>query len=545
MYQRKEAAQAEKDEAEAPARSRAEEAAAEDAAMERRLESVEHVDGDTLDALCDLVQARLGVNAVYIVRKEPSEGPDATAGAAGEDGAEEEEEEEGEEGGAASQLRYVGASGSAQALKAKFVVQPAGITFDAWKLPKKEGDEEEEEEEEDGEPKPKRQPPPPPVLPVVHVRNVLREPRLRFHDLPRLGEYVAAPLRYASLDHPGCIPPEPEKEEGEEEEAADADADAADEGEDEDGEGGEDGEGADGAAEGEDAAPAPEDEPVPPGVPVSRDLAICFDTLGQDRRVGAADISTAKRWADKLKAALERTEQAAYEAEFRANKAAVAAEAAAVAEVEEGKEEDAAAAAETKAAALEEAGGEAAPEDVQALLGAEERAAVALAGLQRAQSRLEGIAARLVPPGEGAVTALHTALRYTGASEESLGDAGARVKTRPHWPAVAAATASGLVDKLKEWNASEAASAGTAPDSDAVLAALEGVDSDAVKGASVALFLVLEWCRAAAEAVAAAKQKQAREEEEQRAAAEAAAAAAAEGAEGAAEGEGEDGEDDE
>lgn len=501
--------------------------AEEDAALEARFAEAVAVDEAMLDELCDLVKARLGVSSVYICRKEATEGPDESA-AGGEDA----EDDDGEGGGASFQLRYVGASSNAQAIKAKHVVEPAGITFDSWKVPVaaggEDGEEEAEEEDEDdlGGQKKVKEVPPPPELPVVHVRNVLRERRIKLHELPRLGEYVAVPLRYNSLAHPDCFPPEPEKPEGEEDAEPDADADAEgkDEGEADEKAGGDAG----ASAAAGDAAPVP----VPAGVPLERHLAICFDTLGQDRRVSAADVEAVKRWTGVLAAALERTEQAQYEVEFGAKQAAAAAEAAAVGEVEAGREEAAAAAAEAKAAASEEAGGEAAPEDVKALLEANERASIALSGLEHARSRLEGIAGSALAPSEAAVTTLHTACRVTGSDEATLGDAGARKKTRPFWGSVRKVVRDGLVAKMAAWRPEEAAAASGeegAIKPDAVAAALEGVDADAAKAASIAVGLVLEWCKAAGEATAAAAAKATREGEEAEAAAAAAAAAAAEG----------------
>jgi hypothetical protein len=557
------AAKAEQEEKEAPQRAASAAKAEEDTSLEALFARVESVDEPSLDALCDLVKARLGVNSVYVCRKEATEGPDESGA-----GGEEAEEDDGEGGGAAFQIRYVGASSNAQAIKTKHVVEPAGVTFDSWKVPAAAGgededaeaEEEEEEDEEGGAGKKAKEVPPPPELPVVHVRNVLRERRMKLHELPRLGEYVAVPLRYASLDHPGCFPPEPEKPEGgEDEEDGDADAEGKDDGEDEaaaegkEEDGAAAGEGdaaaaAAAAAAGEGAGARSEPEPVPAGVPLERHLAICFDTLGQDRRVGSADVELVKRWAAVLASALERTEQAQYEVEFRARKAAAQAEAAAVSEAEAGREEDAAAAAEAKATALEDAGGDAAPEDTKALLEASERASVALAGLNRVRTRLEGIASSALAPAEAALTTLHTACRITGSDEAVLGDTGARSKTRPFWGAVRRAILAGLADRMAAWKPEEAAADSAAIKPDAIAAVLEGVDADAAKAASIVVLQVLDWCKAAGEAAAAAAAKAAREAEEAEAAAaaeaERAAAEAAEGGEAAA-GEGGEDEDDE
>lgn len=75
-----------------------------------------------------------------------------------------------------------------------------GVSFDAFKLPP--APEEEEEELPDG------QEPPPKVVPLPQplvVDNVMRNARVKFFGIPKLGSFVAVPLSYKSIDHEaGC-----------------------------------------------------------------------------------------------------------------------------------------------------------------------------------------------------------------------------------------------------------------------------------------------------------------------------------------------------
>ena len=80
---------------------------------------------------------------------------------------------------------------------------------------------------------------PPPLPPKVHVQNVLREERMKFHRFPRMGAYLAARIKYNNSIHEAALNeehltadpyPEPiEGEEVDEEAAAEAEAAAAEE----------------------------------------------------------------------------------------------------------------------------------------------------------------------------------------------------------------------------------------------------------------------------------------------------------------------------
>lgn len=112
--------------------------------------------------------------------------------------------------GETESLNYYGASPGQEHCLGKKIIKQAedseevpprmGLSFDAFKLP--EIPEQEEEELAEGEePKPKIIPKPSPI----HIENVMRNPRIKFFGIPKLGAYVAVPLEYPSLDHEnGC-----------------------------------------------------------------------------------------------------------------------------------------------------------------------------------------------------------------------------------------------------------------------------------------------------------------------------------------------------
>jgi hypothetical protein len=88
----------------------------------------------------------------------------------------------------------------------------SGLSFDVFKLPEVPEPEEEEELAEGEEPPPRVIPKPSPL----HIENVLRDPRVKFFGIPKLGAYAAIPLEYASLDHENACQLHVEEETGEE-----------------------------------------------------------------------------------------------------------------------------------------------------------------------------------------------------------------------------------------------------------------------------------------------------------------------------------------
>lgn len=151
-----------------------------------------------------------------------------------------------------------------------------GCSFEAFKLPVVE---EPEEPAEDEEPLP---PPPPPVPQPLVIDNVMRDSRIQFFGIPKLGSFVAVPFSYNSCDH------------------------------------------ATGCQKAEAAAPAEEDEGAVPAavsegeaspwaknkVPVQ--LIIASDTIGDFRRYSKKDIEIIKLVGDALLLRLEALEDAMF-----------------------------------------------------------------------------------------------------------------------------------------------------------------------------------------------------------------------------------------
>lgn len=77
----------------------------------------------------------------------------------------------------------------------KFVTEEQGITFDAFR----EVEDSAAPVDEDGNPLP------PAVPRFLHVENVLREPRMKFFHVPKLGAYLTRGLKYKSFLHPDVI----------------------------------------------------------------------------------------------------------------------------------------------------------------------------------------------------------------------------------------------------------------------------------------------------------------------------------------------------
>lgn len=75
-----------------------------------------------------------------------------------------------------------------------------GVSFEAFKVP--EQPESEEPPAEDGQEVAPKGPPP---LQPFSVVNVMRDKRVKFFGIPKLGSYVAVPFTYSSVDHDAAI----------------------------------------------------------------------------------------------------------------------------------------------------------------------------------------------------------------------------------------------------------------------------------------------------------------------------------------------------
>lgn len=86
-------------------------------------------------------------------------------------------------------------------------VPRSGASFEAFKLPEVPEDEE-VAPADDGEVDPDAPPPPakaPPKPMPMTIENVMRDQRMKFFGVPKIGSYAALPFQYDSLDHDaGC-----------------------------------------------------------------------------------------------------------------------------------------------------------------------------------------------------------------------------------------------------------------------------------------------------------------------------------------------------
>jgi hypothetical protein len=183
-------------------------------------------------------------------------------------------------------LYYYSANGSQQSkVVGRKLVAPAGdegddapqrqgVTFEAFKAPEVPEVEPPEDAPEDWAP-----PPPPGPQPFV-VDSCMRDTRVQFFGIPKLGSFLAIPLIYTSSDHvEGIIESEAPVEEAPE------------------------------PAEGEEAPEPTEGEAAPPTEPkkiylpqktVSQSLVLCLDTIGKYKPFKKNDIEIVNTIGEKL-----------------------------------------------------------------------------------------------------------------------------------------------------------------------------------------------------------------------------------------------------
>jgi hypothetical protein len=73
-----------------------------------------------------------------------------------------------------------------------------GVSFEAFKVPEVPEEEAAPEENEDGTPVPPKGPPP---LENLIIQNTMRDKRVKYFGIPKLGAYAAIPAVYSSADH--------------------------------------------------------------------------------------------------------------------------------------------------------------------------------------------------------------------------------------------------------------------------------------------------------------------------------------------------------
>lgn len=356
-----------------------------------------------------------------------------------------------------------------------------GVTFDAWKLV----------EPEDPQPDDEGNVPGPKAPDFVHVPNVIRDGRVKFFGVPKLGGYLAVPISTNSFLQPTVFDVEPA-----EEQPADPDADA-------------------------DAEPA---EKPTPANPTAVSLVLALDRMGQGTGFTADAIAAAQKWAALLGRALEDSERRIFEAEAAVRKTEAEDNEAKIEEMTQKKaaEEEAKAAAEAAAAAAAGEADEGAAEaeaaqplsdEEQAVVAAQAKAKALVAPVEYLQEQLLLCASYRVGPKAGPLTVLQAALCLLGTPAADMLDWGL-----PNWDKTRQLITSDTFARIAGFSTETQSTKST----EELRAATEGVDGEALTKASIAYKALFDWLQAALElkdawdAAAAAK-----------AAAEAAAEAAA------------------
>merc|ERR1719424_1320923 len=146
--------------------------------LQKKLEETPNVVGE-FESLLAMLQSETGATSTYIGRKETTAGETPV-----------------------EQIQYIAASSNNQSLVGKTLAKPAGegdeegaaegtgVTFDLWTPV----------EGEDAEGQPTSTMPD-----YKHVENVIRDAKVSFFGIPKLGAYLAVPCKYESYLHPAHV----------------------------------------------------------------------------------------------------------------------------------------------------------------------------------------------------------------------------------------------------------------------------------------------------------------------------------------------------
>mmetsp|Transcript_10662 Transcript_10662/g.21935 ORF Transcript_10662/g.21935 Transcript_10662/m.21935 type:complete len:535 (+) Transcript_10662:15-1619(+) len=333
----------------------------------------------------------------------------------------------------------------------------------------------------------------------IVVPNVCREPAIKCFGLPKLGSYVAVPVRYSSCLHENGIedappPPEPVA-------AEDVDPEAATE------------------------ATEPVVEEAPPKfspVLVSSEYIIGFDSVGLGREFTSEEKAFAKKWATKLAEASAEAELKLWNADIATMEATASGEADVVAAIAAAKE-----AADTAAAAKLGELGEDVSEDEKAYKEVEGKTAAAVEVLAAVKDSLFSLALSSVCPKSETVKALTGLVMIAGYEKATFTDV---LTNKVEWSMLKKLINEELIEKIGSIDVTLWTGEGALDGVKGVIEGLEEagtpfshiVPTVAVTGAGIA---VINAVAAKVEAHTVFETKK----EEARVAAEEAAAAAAEG----------------
>eukprot|EP00949_MAST-11_sp_MAST-11-sp1_P000831 g831.t1 len=435
-----------------------------------------------LSRTCEHIKQRTGATSVYI-------GKLTTA-------------PEGAENAGAQYVRYVSASSDNAFLVGKSLLAPedpdaeepvpeSGVTFEVFK-PVEEEEEPEEDEENAGGPKV----PKPPR--TVHVKNVLRDSRVKFFKFPKLGAFAAVVVNYSN----SMISVNEEhlaEEDGGDADAAEAGGDAAAEG-----------------GEGKEQAAAAARRVWQVEEPSAEMMVIGIDSMGQGREFTEAELAFVQDVSKDLGVAMTALSNHQYQAEVAVQRQHAKANAA-LAEALAAKAEERAAQQEEAMAKLAED----APEDEKKVAETDFKAQAARSDLIESRQHIERLLRFQIAPPAAVVEAMRACFSLVGVNVECT-DPDTK---QTSWAAFKSA------DLDAVFAAVEGVTADFFGDADAIAKSRESADAIDADGAaayssavgSLVAFVKasLDWSEATAEAAAAAAERAAAEAEAAAAAAEA------------------------
>lgn len=375
----------------------------------KALEATEDIMATLAEGLETLKQSS-GAMSCYIARKETVD--------------------DGEGGEGAEQLQYILASSGqdfmvGQTLKGS----EDAVTFGLYT-------EEDGPEDEEGNPTK--------VFPThVHVQNVVREEKIQFFGVPKIGAYLACPIKFKSYLHEGAVGPVNE-ETGETEK-----------------------------------------------ISKEAQYVLCLDTMGFGGGLpfGGKAVENAIGWANKMAAAYEAYELKLLEAEIASQKKNAESNTEMLAKLAEEKEAADAKLAEELAKLAD------LPEEEKALKAQQAKLAAAQAALLAMKEKITEIGRYMIEPKTDAIKVLQALLYMLGYNKKQLFDMGSKkvdwkMKMRKNF-------GSTLFDKIQAFDVEAKVTRQPYQKIGSLEKLIDGLSADALNQMSVAYGAVFEWVSAA------------------------------------------------